>query len=180
MVDLGSLLGSELRIPVSLVLTLSWRQVIRSLSSSLSRWAHLARRCKLAKSRLPQLVSLVQIFDAVVEVFFRVGLVFSIGIGLLLIWVISLTRLLNAGEFGKLCVADHTVRIVVTSTQDSLDIFSTWEESVLLEIKDEVWHWDRVVPFGNRVKDAHFDEIGTGLQLSLWLSARSLQSHLFV
>ena len=37
MVDLGSLLGSELRIPVSLVLTLSWRQVIRSLSSSLSR-----------------------------------------------------------------------------------------------------------------------------------------------
>lgn len=36
-VELSSLLHSELRIPVSLVVTLGWRQVIRRLSSSLSR-----------------------------------------------------------------------------------------------------------------------------------------------
>ena len=69
---------------------------------------------------------------------------------------------------------------MVASTEDRLDIFTAWVETVSLKIGEEVWHADAVVSFSNGVEDAHFNEVLAGGELPLRLVSSTVQTHLFV
>jgi hypothetical protein len=48
---------------------------------------------------------------------------------------------------------------VIHSSEDSFDILTTWVESVPFQIRDKIWHADRMETAGDLVKDSHLDEV---------------------
>lgn len=87
---------------------------------------------------------------------------------------------IERGKLAELSIADLTVGIVVTPAENSLDVFTPGEETVSLEVGDQVGHSNGVVATSDRVKDAHFDEVLARGQLSLGLSTSPQQLHLLV
>ena len=94
--------------------------------------------------------------------------------------VVVLVTSLDRSDFREFGVADHTIAIVVTSSEDGLDVFAPWEEAISLKVCNQVWHLNRVISFRDLFKYAHFNEILALCELILGLSAGTLQGHLFV
>ena len=117
---------------------------------------------------------LIDILDSVVEVLFQIFLVtlkLVMGVVLrvvrLLVLIndlnfLSLTSFYNARNLTELSVADHTISIVVTASKDRLYVFPAREETISLQVSDQVWHVNCMVPFGNRVEHSHLDEVLAG------------------
>lgn len=80
----------------------------------------------------------------------------------------------------ELVVSEFTVSVVVASAQDGFNIFSAWEETVFLEVGDEVWHGNNTVSSGNGFEGAHFNKVLAGSKLSLGIVPGAMKSHLLV
>lgn len=157
--DLGTLLGGKTLLLVSLLLTLSWGQVVRrGLSRASPRGARLF--CRHLTWTLSELVSLIKcclILVAVIEILLTLSLFVCHGgltiggcIGCLLLSRSNLSSIIGRGcikrgKFAKLSIADLTVGIMVTPAENSFDIFTSGEETVTLEVRDQVGHSDGVV-----------------------------------
>jgi hypothetical protein len=92
----------------------------------------------------------------------------------------SRTRFRDAGKLTELGIADHAIRIVVTPTQNSLNVFSSREETVSLEVENEVRHANGMVSFCYVVEYAHFNKVLALLELALRLVTLTLQRLLLV
>lgn len=86
----------------------------------------------------------------------------------------------NASHLTELCVAHLAVGVVVAPSQDGLHIFTSREEAVSLEVRDQVWHVDAVVSSGDSVEGAGFDEVWAVGELALRVTSRALEEHLLV
>ena len=80
----------------------------------------------------------------------------------------------------ELVVSEFTVSVVVASAQDGFNIFSAWEETVFLEVGDEVWHGNNTVSSGNGFEGAHFNKVLAGSKLPLGIVSGAMKSHLLV
>jgi len=78
-----------------------------------------------------------------------------LGLGLFLAW----WSLIDYSQLAEFVVADLTVSIVIHSSEDSFDILTTWVESVPFQIRDKIWHADRMEAAGDLVEDSHLDEV---------------------
>ena len=129
---------------------------------------------------LSELVFFVDVFNTIIEAVllltFSVLLSASRPIAVLLKWLVatlvfslsslSLIDLLDAGQLAELAIADLAVRVVIASTQDCLNIFTAREETVSLQIRDQVRHADGLVAPSDLVKDTDLDKVLAGGKLS--------------
>lgn len=191
LLDLGPLLSGDAFLFVTLLLTLSWGQVVSGLPL-----ATLGRSLLLGRFRfLRALSELVHLLDfnfngllALVETFLLLVIILkwhllSGSFDLVLGTVIRRGRG-TASEsrdlLRELSVVDRPIGIVVAPAQDGLDIFATRIETIPLAVGDQVRHRNALGAPSELVEGTRLEEVAVLGKLALGLVASSLKLHLLL